>query len=78
MLLSPRAGYINQVIQALGLEEPLLISTAIWASLPWKPCISSLFVFIQVSGALDGPYAGGIGRISGAGLFTITRKVTIR
>ena len=61
MLLSPRAGYINRFFM-----DTLGFD-------------SPIFVFIQVSGALErmDPTLEESARISGADLFTITRKITI-
>jgi iron(III) transport system permease protein len=80
MLLSPRAGYINQVIQSLlGLEEPLFDIYGYLGIIAVETMYLFPFVFIQVSGALErmDPTLEESARISGAGLFTITRKVTI-
>ncbi len=80
MLLSPRAGYINQLWMAItGTRHALFNIYGFW----WIVIIETMylfpFVFIQVSGALErmDPTLEESARISGAGLFTITRKITI-
>lgn len=80
MLLSPHAGYINKWFMAtFNTTEPLFnIYTYHGIS-----CVEVMylfpFVFIQVCGALErmDPTLEESARISGAGLFTITRKITI-
>ncbi len=80
MLLSPHSGYINKwFMSAFNTTEPLFdIYTYHGIS-----CVEVMylfpFVFIQVCGALErmDPTLEESARISGAGLFTITRKITI-
>lgn len=80
MLLSPNSGYINVWLMDLfHLEEPVF---NVYSYLGIS-CIEVMylfpFVFIQVCGALErmDPTLEESARISGAGLFTITRKITI-
>ena len=80
MLLSPNSGYINVFLMDLfHLEEPVF---NVYSYLGIS-CIEVMylfpFVFIQVCGALErmDPTLEESARISGAGLFTITRKITI-
>ena len=80
MLLSPNSGYINKFfIENFGFSGPVF-------DIYTYPGISAVevmylfpFVFIQVCGALErmDPTLEESARISGAGLFTITRKITI-
>ncbi|MFA9438155.1 ABC transporter permease [Uliginosibacterium sp. sgz301328] len=80
MLLSPRAGYINRLLMDSGLTDGPVFNCYTYAGIM---IIESMylfpFVFIQVSGALErmDPTLEESARISGAGLFTITRKITI-
>ncbi|MEN3929840.1 iron ABC transporter permease [Microvirga sp. W0021] len=83
ILLSPRAGYINNFLRDIydfiGIDGPVF---NIYSYLGIM-CIETMylfpFVFIQVSGALErmDPTLEESARISGASLFTITRKITI-
>lgn len=80
MLLSPNSGYINVwLMELFHLEEPVF---NVYSYLGIS-CIEVMylfpFVFIQVCGALErmDPTLEESARISGAGLFTITRKITI-
>lgn len=80
MLLSPNSGYINVwLMELFHLEEPIF---NVYSYLGIS-CIEVMylfpFVFIQVCGALErmDPTLEESARISGAGLFTITRKITI-
>ncbi|RRD65134.1 ABC transporter permease [Fretibacterium sp. OH1220_COT-178] len=80
MLLSPRAGYINQLWMELwGTRTPLFNVYSFWGIVLIETMYLFPFVFIQVSGALErmDPTLEESARISGAGLFTITRKITI-
>ena len=80
MLLSPRAGYINQFWMALfGTRTPLFNIYSFWGIVIIETMYLFPFVFIQVSGALErmDPTLEESARIAGAGLFTITRKITI-
>jgi len=80
MLLSPNAGFINQFfMQHLGFTGPIFnIYSYLGISLVEVMYLFP-FVFIQVCGALErmDPTLEESARISGAGLFTITRKITI-
>ncbi|MBQ2048075.1 MAG: iron ABC transporter permease [Schwartzia sp.] len=80
MLLSPNAGFINQFfMQHLGFTGPVFnIYSYLGISLVEVMYLFP-FVFIQVCGALErmDPTLEESARISGAGLFTITRKITI-
>ena len=80
MLLSPNAGFINQFfMNHLGFTGPIFnIYSYLGISLVEVMYLFP-FVFIQVCGALErmDPTLEESARISGAGLFTITRKITI-
>lgn len=80
MLLSPRAGYINQFfMDTLGFDEPIFNIYSYAGIIMVEIMYLFPFVFIQVCGALErmDPTLEESARISGAGLFTITRKITI-
>jgi iron(III) transport system permease protein len=80
MLLSPRSGLINKLLMnLLGLEESIFNIYGYWGIIAVETMYLFPFVFIQVSGALErmDPTLEESARISGAGLFTITRKITI-
>ena len=80
MLLSPRAGYINQFfMDTLGFEEPVFNIYSYAGIMAVETMYLFPFVFIQVCGALErmDPTLEESARISGASLFTITRKITI-
>ncbi len=80
MLLSPRAGYINQLWMAItGTRHALFNIYGFWGIVIIETMYLFPFVFIQVSGALErmDPTLEESARISGAGLFTITREITI-
>jgi iron(III) transport system permease protein len=80
MLLSPRAGYINKFfMDLLGTEEPLFNIYGFLGIIAVETMYLFPFVFIQVCGALErmDPTLEESARISGAGLFTITRRITI-
>lgn len=80
MLLSPRAGYINRFfMDTFGLEDPLFNIYSYAGIVMVEIMYLFPFVFIQVCGALErmDPTLEESARISGAGLFTITRKITI-
>ena len=80
MLLSPNAGFINKFfIDHFGFDGPIFnIYSYLGISLVEVMYLFP-FVFIQVCGALErmDPTLEESARISGAGLFTITRKITI-
>jgi iron(III) transport system permease protein len=80
MLLSPRAGYINKfLMNLLGTEEPLFNIYSFLGIIAVETMYLFPFVFIQVCGALErmDPTLEESARISGAGLFKITRKITV-
>ncbi len=80
MLLSPRAGYINTFfMDTFGLDEPIFNIYSYAGIVMVEIMYLFPFVFIQVCGALErmDPTLEESARISGAGLFTITRKITI-
>lgn len=80
MLLSPRAGYINRFfMDTLGFEEAVFNIYSYHGIMIVETMYLFPFVFIQVCGALErmDPTLEESARISGADLFTITRKITI-
>ena len=80
MLLSPNSGYINKFLMDLfSLEEPVFNIYSYYGISAVEVMYLFPFVFIQVCGALErmDPTLEESARISGAGLFTITRKITI-
>ncbi len=80
MLLSPRAGYINRFfMDNFGFEEPVFNIYSFTGIIGVEIMYLFPFVFIQVCGALErmDPTLEESARISGAGLMTITRKITI-
>ena len=80
MLLSPNAGFINQFfMQHLGFTGPVFNIYSYIGISTVEVMYLFPFVFIQVCGALErmDPTLEESARISGAGLFTITRKITI-
>ena len=80
MLLSPRAGYINRLfMDVFGFDNPIFNIYSYAGIILVETMYLFPFVFIQVSGALErmDPTLEESARISGADLFTITRKITI-
>ena len=80
MLLSPRSGYINRFfMETLGFSEPVFNIYSYHGIILVETMYLFPFVFIQVAGALErmDPTLEESARISGADLFTITRKITI-
>lgn len=80
MLLSPRSGYVNRfLVEVLGLPGPVFDIYTYGGIIAVETMYLFPFVFIQVSGALErmDPTLEESARISGADLFTITRKITI-
>ncbi|MDR1359859.1 MAG: iron ABC transporter permease [Deltaproteobacteria bacterium] len=80
MLLSPRAGFINRLfMDTFGFDGPLFNIYSYAGIVAVEVMYLFPFVFIQVCGALErmDPTLEESARISGAGLFTITRKITI-
>ena len=77
MLLSPNAGFINQFfVQNFGFTGPIFNIYSYVGISAVEVMYLFPFVFIQVCGALErmDPTLEESARISGAGLFTITRK----
>lgn len=80
MLLSPNAGFINKFfIDNFGFDGPIFNIYTYLGIILVEIMYLFPFVFIQVCGALErmDPTLEESARISGAGLFTITRKITI-
>ena len=80
MLLSPNAGFINKFfINHFGFDGPVFNIYSYLGISGVEVMYLFPFVFIQVCGALErmDPTLEESARISGAGLFTITRKITI-
>lgn len=80
MLLSPRAGYINRFfMDFFGMDGPIFDIYSYAGIMAVETMYLFPFVFIQVCGALErmDPTLEESARISGADLFTITRKITI-
>ena len=80
MLLSPRSGYINRFfMDVLGFNGPVFDIYSYAGIILVETMYLFPFVFIQVSGALErmDPTLEESARISGAGLLTITRRITI-
>ena len=80
MLLSPRAGYINRFfMDTFGFDGPIFNIYSYTGIILVEVMYLFPFVFIQVCGALErmDPTLEESARISGAGLGTITRKITI-
>lgn len=80
MLLSPNAGFINKFfINHFGFDGPIFNIYSYLGICLVEVMYLFPFVFIQVCGALErmDPTLEESARISGAGLFTITRKITI-
>ncbi len=80
MLLAPRSGYINVLLQDIfGISHSIFNIYSYTGIIAVEVMYLFPFVFIQVCGALErmDPTLEESARISGAGLFTITRKITI-
>lgn len=80
MLLSPRSGYVNRLLMdCFNLSEPVFNIYGYGGIIAVETMYLFPFVFIQVCGALEhmDPTLEESARISGAGLFTITRKITV-
>lgn len=80
MLLSPNAGFINKFfIDKMGFDGPIFNIYSYLGIVLVEIMYLFPFVFIQVCGALErmDPTLEESARISGAGLLTITRKITI-
>jgi iron(III) transport system permease protein len=80
MLLSPRSGFVNKALSsAFGLEDAVFNIYSLGGIIAVETMYLFPFVFIQVSGALErmDPTLEESARISGAGLLTITRRITL-
>jgi iron(III) transport system permease protein len=80
MLLSPRSGYVNRLfMDVFGFEDAIFDIYSYAGIILVETMYLFPFVFIQVSGALErmDPTLEESARISGASLFTITRRITI-
>lgn len=80
VLLSPRAGYINKLFMGIfGLENAPIDIMSLGGIIAIESMYLFPFVFLQVSGALErmDPTLEESARISGAGLLTITSKITL-
>ncbi len=80
MLLSPRSGFINKFLaESFGFEGSLFNIYSLWGIIAVETMYLFPFVFIQVAGALErmDPTLEESARISGAGLLTVTRKITL-
>jgi len=80
VLLSPRGGYINVFFMNLfKTDTPLFNIYSLTGIIIVETMYLFPFVFIQVSGALErmDPTLEEAARISGAGLLTITRRITL-
>jgi len=80
MLLSPRSGYVTKLLMSsFGLESAPFNIYSLAGIIAVETMYLFPFVFIQVSGALErmDPTLEESARISGAGLFTITRRITL-
>jgi iron(III) transport system permease protein len=80
MLLNPRAGFINRFfMDGLGFDGPIFNIYSYQGMMLVESMYLFPFVFIQVCGALErmDPTLEESARISGAGLWTITTKITL-
>jgi iron(III) transport system permease protein len=80
MLLNPRSGFINRFfMDVLNFSGPVFNIYSYHGMMLVESMYLFPFVFIQVSGALErmDPTLEESARISGAGLSTITRKITL-
>ncbi|MCX7787492.1 MAG: iron ABC transporter permease [Spirochaetes bacterium] len=80
VLLSPRAGYINKFLMVLlGLDTAPIDIMSMGGIIVIESMYLFPFVFLQVESALErmDPTLEESARISGAGLLTITRKITL-
>ena len=79
LLLAPRSGYINKMFMTLtGGNQPLFNINSVAGIVFVELCYYFLFVFIQVSSALErmDPTLEESARIAGAGQLTVIRKIT--
>jgi len=80
VLLSSRAGYINKLLMAVfGFQKAPIDIMSLGGIIAIESMYLFPFVFLQVAGALErmDPTLEESARISGAGLGTITRKITL-
>ncbi|MDP2791821.1 MAG: iron ABC transporter permease [Rectinemataceae bacterium] len=80
VLLSPNAGYINRLLKNIfGLAEAPIDIMTLGGIIAIESMYLFPFVFLQVAGALErmDPTLEESARISGAGLLTITRRITL-
>ncbi|MDP3176894.1 MAG: iron ABC transporter permease [Spirochaetaceae bacterium] len=80
ILLSPRSGYVNKLLMAaFGLERAPIDILTMGGIIAIESMYLFPFVFLQVCGALErmDPTLEESARISGAGLLTITRRITL-
>jgi iron(III) transport system permease protein len=80
MLLSPRSGYVNKFLSGLfGWDGSIFNIYSLSGIIAVETMYLFPFVFIQVAGALErmDPTLEESARISGAGLITITRRITL-
>ncbi len=80
MLLSPRSGYINKfLVDIFSLDASPFNIYGLGGIIAVETMYLFPFVFIQVAGALErmDPTLEESARISGAGLLTITRRITL-
>lgn len=80
VLLSPRAGYINKMFMSMfNLDSAPINIMTLGGIIAIETMYLFPFVFLQVAGALErmDPTLEESARISGASLFTITRKITL-
>lgn len=84
ILAAPRSGYLNNLLRDFydllgGIDGPIMNIYSYTGIMLVETMYLFPFVFIQVSGALErmDPTLEESARISGASLFTITRKITI-
>jgi iron(III) transport system permease protein len=80
MLLSPRSGFINKFLaESFGYDGSLFNIYSLGGIIAVETMYLFPFVFIQVAGALErmDPTLEESARISGAGLLTVTRKITL-
>ncbi len=80
VLLSPNSGYINRLLKAIfGFAEAPIDIMTLGGIIAIESMYLFPFVFLQVAGALErmDPTLEESARISGAGLLTITRRITL-
>jgi iron(III) transport system permease protein len=80
VLLSPNSGYINRLLKSIfGLAEAPIDIMTLGGIIAIESMYLFPFVFLQVAGSLErmDPTLEESARISGAGLLTITRRITL-